>query len=235
MNDAALLALWEAAWPLPPLRRAQCLAQAAGAAPDASLGACNAALLRLRAGLAGPALQLLARCPECAAELEFEIDTRALPVAGAADGLHELQSGDTRVRFRAPTAEDLAALAGFGDAATAARALFERCIVDASASGRSLAPAELNADMQRAVAQALDLADPLAALAFDLACPACERAFTAPLDLAAVTHAELRHCAEAVLADVAALAGAYGWREGDVLALSPLRRAAYLQLAGASA
>ena len=235
MNDAALLALWEAVWPLPPHGRAQRLAQAAGASPEAGLGACNAALLRLRADLAGPALPLLARCPACATELEFEIDTRALPAATAAEGLHELHLGDTHIRFRAPTAEDLPALAGLGDAATAARALFERCVVDASAGGRHLAPAELGSDVQRAVAQALDDADPLATLAFDLACPACERPFTAPLDLAAVTHAELRHRAEAVLADVAALAQAYGWRETDVLALSPLRRAAYLQLAGASA
>ena len=234
MNDAALLELWETAWPLPPLQRARWLAQAAGAADGAGLGACNAALLRLRSSFCGPTLPLLASCPACATELEFEVDTRALPATSAGAALHELTLGDTWVRFRAPTADDLGLLTPADTPGAAARALFERCVVEAGIAGQPLPAAALSADVQQAVAQALDAADPLASLEFDLACPACERPFAAPLDVAGVTYAELRHRAEAVLADVAALAQAYGWRESDVLALSPLRRAAYLQLAGAA-
>lgn len=236
MNDAALLDLWEAAWPLPPLRRAQMLARAAGAAPGAGLGVRNGALLRLREHLFGDGLTLRAGCPACRTELEFEIDTRALPAPTRADDtLHELTLEQTHVRFRAPTDDDLEALAELAladDASAAARALFERCIVDAQVAGRPCVAAALDLEVQQAVAQALDAADPLAGLEFDLACSACELHFAAPLDLASVVYAELRHRAEAVLADVASLAQAYGWRERDVLALTPLRRAAYLQLAG---
>lgn len=237
MNDAALLDLWEAAWPLPPLRRARMLARAAGAAPGAGLGVCNGALLRLRGQLFGHSLTLRAGCPECNTELEFEIDTRALPApASADDTLHELTLEQSHVRFRAPTDDDLEAteLTLAGDASAAARALFERCVVDARVAGRPCAAAALDLEVQQAVAQALDAADPLAGLEFDLACSACDFHFAAPLDLASVVYAELRHRAEAVLADVASLAQAYGWREHDVLELTPLRRAAYLQLAGAS-
>ena len=238
MNDAALLDLWEAAWPLAPSPRAQLLARAGGAADDAGPGQRNDAVLRLRSQICGPALRLRACCPGCATDLEFEIDSGALPAPGSSthDAVHELQHGPIRVRFRAPRTDDLDAVAAPGrtdDTFAAARALFERCIVDARVDGRAIDAAELGADVRQAVADALDAADPLASLAFDLACPACATRFDAPLDLAGVTFAELRHRAEGVLADVATLAQAYGWREHEVLALTPLRRAAYLQLAGA--
>ena len=40
------------------------------------------------------------------------------------------------------------------------------------------------------------------------------------------------HGSERLVADVHALAYAYGWREGDVLALTPARREVYLELTG---
>jgi hypothetical protein len=43
----------------------------------------------------------------------------------------------------------------------------------------------------------------------------------------------LQLAAERLLLDVDALARAYGWSEAQVLALPPLRRAAYLQMVGA--
>jgi hypothetical protein len=39
--------------------------------------------------------------------------------------------------------------------------------------------------------------------------------------------------ARALLAEVHSLARAYGWTEPEILALSPQRRAAYLEMAGA--
>lgn len=235
MNDTALLQLWEAALPLPRARRTHLLAQAGGAQESATLGAANRALLHLHAHLCGTALALHAACPQCTAELEFTLDTAALaatspPLSSAAE--HEVKLGEVQVRFRLPNADDLLALEAVGHAEAAAQALFERCVLQAEAAGRALRADELDAAVREAVAAAIDDIEPLASLAFDLTCAECGHAFQAPLDLAAVAYAELCHGAEQVLADVAALAHAYGWREADVLALSPVRRAAYLQLAG---
>lgn len=238
MNDSTLLQLWEAALPLPAPRRAQLLAQAGGAASPATLGAANLALLQLHERLCGTALPLRATCPQCAAELEFTLDTAVLAGAAAAPpaaAAHEFTLGDLRLRFRLPNADDLQALAAIASAEAAARALFERCVLHAESAGRELPAAALDASVRDAVASAIDRLEPLASLAFDLVCAECSHGFQAPLDLAAVTYAELCHRAEQALADVAALAHAYGWREADVLALSPVRRAAYLQLCGAEA
>jgi hypothetical protein len=238
MNDTALLQLWEAALPLPSARRTQLLAQAGGAQGSPTLGMANRALLQLHERLCGTALPLHVACPRCAAELEFTLDAAALAATapalpGAAE--HAFTLGELQLRIRLPNAEDLLALEAAASAEAAAQALFERCVLRAEAGGRELPAAQLDTTVRAAVAAAIDDIEPLASLVFDLSCAECGHAFQAPLDLAAVTYAELCHRAEQVLADVAALAHAYGWREADVLALSPVRRAAYLQLCGAEA
>jgi hypothetical protein len=240
MNDTALLDLWEATLTLPPHQRAQRLAQAAGARKEASLGESNVALLRLREGMLGQHMPLRTACPQCAGELAFEVNTQQLQAMPDAtphgDDGYEVTLGQEQVRFRAPRGQDLSALASLAAQAPDAwaRALFERCVLQARVNDADVAPAALSAQMQVAVASQIDALEPLASLAFELDCPSCHHHFAAPLDLAAVTFAELRHRAENVLADVAALANAYGWREADVLALSATRRAAYLQLASSA-
>ena len=50
------------------------------------------------------------------------------------------------------------------------------------------------------------------------------------LDVGEALTAELQRAAERTLIEVDALARADGWTEAEVLQLSPVRRAAYLQL-----
>lgn len=247
MNDTTLLHLWESALGVPAAQRAALLAHAAGAAQPATLGASNRALLRLHRQLCGPALPLLAACPRCAAALEFTLDTAALDAGAVADSpgpgsgqeagteVHELALGQTVLRFRLPRNDDLLHLDAQANAQDAAQSLFQRCVLQVEVAGQEGSVGTLGPDVRQALAQAIDDLEPLASLEFQLGCAECGHSFLAPLDLGSVTFAELRHRAEQVLADVAALAHAYGWREADVLALTPMRRAAYLQLAGADA
>jgi hypothetical protein len=238
MHEPTLLQLWENALPLDRNRRERLLAQAAGTPADATLGQANQALLALRESLFGSRLALRAACPQCGADLEFERETTALRAALPAKAAeeHELRIGDEMVRFRAPRMEDLKPLAGVGDEpAAVARALFERCVVAATRADKPCGADTLSEQAQHAVALELEAVDPLASLEFVLRCPECGHGFASTLDVAEATWSELRHRAERLLADVAALAYAYGWREADVLALSPTRRAAYLQLAGQGA
>ena len=52
-------------------------------------------------------------------------------------------------------------------------------------------------------------------------------------DVVSFVWAELEVQACRLLQEVHVLARAYGWREGDVLALSPRRRRLYLEMVGA--
>ncbi|MCA8929894.1 MAG: hypothetical protein KDC18_17680, partial [Alphaproteobacteria bacterium] len=82
-----------------------------------------------------------------------------------------------------------------------------------------------------AVAAAVESLDPLAAIVFALTCPECGTAFETPFDPPAFVWQELAAVASRLLWEVDQLARAYGWPEADILALSPLRRRAYLEIA----
>ncbi|KAF4406240.1 hypothetical protein [Streptomyces lycii] len=123
--------------------------------------------------------------------------------------------------------------AAAGPALEARRLLLARCVVAASRAGRAL-PAgrlpELPESVQRRIAEAAEEADPAAAVTLNVACPECGEATKAELDIASYLWTELDSWARDLLLDVHLLAGAYGWSEREILALSPLRRRYYLEL-----
>jgi hypothetical protein len=72
-------------------------------------------------------------------------------------------------------------------------------------------------------------ADPLAEILLNFDCPACKENFAEPLDLASFFWSALDARVRRLLADVHALASAYGWSEAEILALSSQRRNFYLK------
>jgi hypothetical protein len=68
--------------------------------------------------------------------------------------------------------------------------------------------------------------------AFDLACDNCGKRSSSVFDIRAFFWRELSARAQQIVLDVHDLARAYGWRESDVLSLSPARRRRYLELVG---
>ena len=84
--------------------------------------------------------------------------------------------------------------------------------------------------MLAALAAEMSARDPQAEVLLDLTCPGVRREWQAVFDIAAYFWAELAAEAKRLLREVDALARAYGWREADILALSPRRRQAYLEL-----
>ncbi|MGH8523199.1 MAG: phage baseplate protein, partial [Gammaproteobacteria bacterium] len=74
-------------------------------------------------------------------------------------------------------------------------------------------------------------ADPQSNLQISLTCPACGHCWEALFDIVFFLWAEINHWAERTLRAVHLLARAYGWREADVLAMSPTRRQMYLGMA----
>ena len=129
-------------------------------------------------------------------------------------------------RLRAPALRDLAAVAHELDAERAARQLVARCTLY---NADTMA---LSDDVLRDVENALEAVDPNADIALEVHCEACGEHCTAVLDIGVLLWDEIDACARALLAEVHTLAGAYGWTEGEVLALGAARRASYLAMVG---
>ncbi|MFN3373552.1 MAG: hypothetical protein ACK44M_08320 [Chloroflexus sp.] len=222
ISAAMLLDIWEAGAAQPPLARA--LALLAPLFPETAVaelpvGARDALLLLVREWLFGVQMECVAMCPACAIRLEFSLATTALRALAPTTAVQSLDVGGQQLTVRLPASADLLALPS-DPAAT--RYLIERCLIDA--------PAVLSDEALAAAATAMAAADPLLDLRIELACPDCGHTWAAPFDIAGFVWQELDWWARRLLRDVHTLARAYGWHEREILALSPQRRALYLQM-----
>jgi hypothetical protein len=230
-RDAEILRLWECAVGLSRWQRDDALLSAK-APPPPGLGGRNAALLSMRSGIFGRQWPLKSRCPNCGCDCEFEVDSIAL-----VDDLGRLAPAEISrtiawagrsILLRAPRADDLQAISHHRDSRSAAIALVERCL-----SGE-LDISGMDDEELEEIGRSIEALDPAAVVTFQLRCPACEAEWSAAIDIGEAFWCELRHAAERSLIEVDALARAYGWTEDQVMGLSLMRRAAYLQLAGAT-
>ena len=200
-----------------------------------TLGARNRLLLDLRIRLFGTDLEGVATCPACGETLETHLplfsatgdDVPALPPVAA--DVHEVTGAGWRARFRLPTTADLLELPQ-GDAEDVARWLLVRCVVEVERDGHHVAPAAISGELAGRVAEAMAALDPEGVVELVVGCPQCGAASTVLLEPAAFLWTELDQWAWRVLAEVRDLATGYGWAEHDILALSPWRRQAYLEL-----
>ncbi len=142
---------------------------------------------------------------------------------GGTGAAMELNVDGHEVRFRLPNSSDLMAIANGGDFDARRSQLLDRCLL----SGHDHLPAKALAGVVEHMAHA----DPLADIQLSLSCSACGHAWGAPFDIASFFWRELDAWARGILREVHTLAVAYGWREADILALSPARRRCYLEMA----
>ena len=229
-RERRILSLWECAVGRARWHRDDALLDETGRPP--ALCDRNRALLALRNGLFGRDWPLRSDCPGCGTACAFTVDSVAL-----AEGLDGQKRADGGAPFdwhgcpivlRAPTVHDLRLIADHADVADGARALLSRCLP------ADLDPAQLSEDDVAALEGWIESLDPAAAITFALTCPDCGEEWPAPIDVAEALWTELQRAAELSLTDVDALARVYGWTEEQVMRLSPVRRAAYLQLVAAS-
>ena len=226
---------------------------------ELSLGRRDERLLRLYRRAFGPAMEVHGSCPGCGEQLELALDLDLL--LGVDDGaevsfgspLEETPEGELersacgeswRVRFRAVTSADLEAVAAeppeeeppAGEAADPAeavrRALLRRTVSAVERGGEAAEVDALPPALAAPLAEAMAELDPFAEVLLALDCPACGRAWEGALDAAASLGRSLDRAAGILLAEVHTLARAYGWREADILALSPIRRRTYLEILG---
>jgi hypothetical protein len=226
-RERQVLLSWERAVGLDRWRREDALLSNNGV-PPRGLGARNSALLDVRNTLFDRAWPLKSHCPACGAQCEFEIDSQVL-----AEDLNRHDATEEAIfewagrsfSARAPTVDDVRAIASHQNVAGAKRALLARCLsgdIDVNGVG--------DAEIEE-LGRYLERLDTRAAVSFALRCPTCDHGWSAAIDIAEALWTELQRAAEWSLVEIDTLARAYGWTEDEVLRLSPARRAAYLQLA----
>src|SRR6185295_11946385 len=103
--------------------------------------------------------------------------------------------------------------------------LLERCCEEALApDGTAAAAGALPAAIEARVAEAMDEADPTAAMTTTADCPGCGHTWEAAIDVAAFLWREISATARRLLREVHELASRYGWSESQILRLSTARR-----------
>jgi len=230
LGPLQVLAAWERGIGQAPLERALTLLAAArgGAGRDdaaVDVGSREVLLAQLLEETAGALVWGSTACGSCGERLDVPVDVAAiarLPVPDAGALLSTTVDG-AEVKFRLPTTADLRMLRGLPPEA-ARDLLLVRCV-------QGVADAVPEPDAE-AVEAAMERAAPAGAIEMVVGCPDCGGATTTALDVSVLLWAEIEAQAIALMDDVHTLAAAYGWTEADVLALSPQRRAAYLDLAG---
>ncbi|MGM0583439.1 MAG: hypothetical protein ACQEUZ_02145 [Pseudomonadota bacterium] len=177
----------------------------AGAAP---LGDLDRAAWALRRTSLGGAAEALADCAACGAALEVALPADFAPPGRVAETV-EVVHGGVAWQVRLPRAGDF----------EGGRLRPERLAEGAPWS---------DPDFVARAEAALEAADPGMDLRLGLTCAACGAAAEIPFDAVAFFWRELEALERRLVAEVAALARAYGWSEADILGMSARRRALYL-------
>ncbi len=226
-----LISVWERGSGEPPLGRALTLTAAgtgrtADEAAGLDVGSRDVRLAALLVQLAGSQVWASVDCGGCRNPLDVPVDIGAIAELPTYDrgAVFETPLDDSTVSFRLPTTLDLVALGG-SSPPQARQLLLTRCV--------DWPDGALPEQVAGAVEAAMERAAPAGAVVLAVRCGQCAALTTAALDVPALLWAEVEVRAVRLLRDVHALARDYGWTEAEVLALSPRRRAAYLELVGA--
>ncbi len=209
-----------------------------------SIGERDARLLAIRESTFGSMLDVFTICPSCQQELELSLTTTNLrfPVAdGMQDAGHRFSTeiGELTVQYRLADSTDLEAVAACKDIDAARRLLLDRCVLEIQDS----AGEQKQAIAQRekaytpvfvtALAAQMTERDPQAEVLLNLQCAEFKHEWQPLFDIATFFWTELEAHAKRLLNEIYILARTYHWREQDILALSPLRRRWYLEMATA--
>jgi hypothetical protein len=224
-NGSDELAVREASGPL--VARAIALAARLGGPDDwgqLTVTDFEVLMLAIRSQTLGEDVDLGLACPGCRARVEigFRASDYARgpaprrPAAVTPDperpGWYRL--GETR--FRLPTAEDQAAVAGRADAT---RALAERCLDPPRPQAKARARVE-----RAMAAMAPEVSRPIAGR-----CPECGAAVEAPLHVTRLVIGEMIRDTASLHEEIDLIARAYHWPEAEILALPRARRRAYAE------
>ncbi|WP_370401377.1 hypothetical protein [Sulfitobacter sp. JB4-11] len=222
MDINAILDLWEAGQGLFPYQRAVLVLERCGWTnpADLSLAERDRALLGIHRASFNSSLDLITECPTCDSRLELTLDIADVE-ASMALLPSAVPAALKGIALRDVTTRDIDAVANAPDPASALRT-------------RLAGPDALPAQTQAKLAGWIDARLSDAEVSVRLSCVECGHDWPETLDIPEYIWTEIEHRAHRALRDVADLARYYAWSEAAILALGPLRRQAYLNLARAS-
>ena len=238
LSAPELLDVWERGNVQSSVHRALLLLSAA--CPEASadsltkLSICerDARLLTLREWTFGSQLIGIATCPDCRERLELTFNVDDIQVAPESGPTGELtiDVAGYDVRFRLPNSLDIDAIADHKDVDVAREELLESCLLSVYHNGEEIPSDHLPASLVEAIVDRMAEADHQADVELALSCPSCRHQWHATFDIVSFFWSEINAWAYRILREVHTLARAYGWREADILAMSPWRRQFYLKM-----
>jgi len=240
LSAPELLDVWERGNVQSSVHRALLLLSAAcpGASADSltklNIGERDSRLLTLRDWTFGSQLIGIATCPDCreCLELTFDVaDIQVTPESGPTGEL-TIDVAGYDVHFRLPNSLDIDAIADHKDVDRAREELLESCILSVHHDGEEISPDHLPASLVEAIVERMAEADHQADVELALSCPSCRHQWHATFDIVSFFWSEINAWAYHRLHEVHSLALAYGWREADILAMSPWRRQFYLERVG---
>lgn len=210
-----------------------------------SIGQRDTCLLTLREWVFGTQLFSLATCPNCGDCLELTLNVgdlrgETLPLIvedstltseSFSPDIYSVMVADYEVQFRLPNSLDLAAIA-YHNLSTCQQQLLNRCILTICYQGESNPANQLPQIVQDAIVQRMAEVDPQGDMQVAMDCPVCRHQWQIIFDIVSFFWSEINAWASRILGEVHVLATAYGWREVDILAMSPYRRQLYLEMVG---
>jgi len=196
------------------------------------IGDREALLLQLHAATFGPSLQGTAQCPACGEAVEFTLAVDLLPSVPEHDsspGMRRLEKDGYVLEYRPPDTADLVAVSSAGDASSARAQLVQRCsrlLACPEGGSRDELPDGVLAALDAEIAKRQPAGD----IEVGLSCPDCATAWNTTLDVGSFVWEEIVAEARRLVFEVDRLARGYGWREADILAMTPARRRTYLEM-----
>ena len=200
-----------------------------------SIGQRDAELLQLRARTFGPQFDCRTNCPQCRQDLEFRFEASQLRANAFGDSSQTRMAeiDGCQVRYRAPNSEDLRVALNSPDIAAGKTRILRRCVLDIRQRGLEKPIAELPEAVLDRIGDLIVHAEPSADLQIEIQCRECGSSWVAPFDIVSFLWQEISAWARRCLWEVHAIAAAYGWSEAEILAMSPMRRQLYLEMASA--
>lgn len=171
--------------------------------------------------------------PDCGEPLELQLsreEVLAMQPDEAENTTFGIEVDGTAYSFRRPTGSDQMRWlnAGFSDEQAAVTAMIQTLSVKPADQSKRLQDPEWRA----ALDEKMKTMDPLVHFNLTVRCPECDLENVTTIDLEGFLLRKLSKVQQYLLYEVHRLASYYHWSEGQILAVSPRRRAYYLSLIG---
>lgn len=224
---------------------------------ELSIGKRDQYLLALHEWTFGSRFVGLASCPACGEQLELNFSAEdILKNSGAnlesfgkelknnVDKELRINEDNYDISFRLPSSQDLLFIANCrdhyegnfkdnsGNISSSKQQLIEQCLIEIKYAGKEIPAKQIPEFILETVTRRMAELDPITDIELELACPACARSWNSIFDIISYFWTEIDSWAYRILTEIHIIASAYGWKEADILATSPVRRQLYLEMIG---